>query len=57
MTAVNKELLLEEQRKELETDLEKAIRKGRRCGISDEEIRSLFELILQQFSQNTVSDK
>ena len=57
VTAVNKELLLEEQRKELETDLEKAIRKGRRCGISDEEIRSLFELILQQFSQNTVSDK
>ena len=57
VTAFNKELLLEEQRKELETDLEKVIRKGRRCGISDEEIRSLFELILQQFDQNTAFDK
>lgn len=47
VTAVNSELLLEEQKKELEFDLEQAILKGRRCGISDEEIRSLFELILE----------
>ena len=45
--AANRELLLEEQRKELEADLEQAIQKGRRYGISDEEIRSLFELILE----------
>lgn len=47
VTATNKDLLLEEQKKEVETDLEMAIQKGRRCGISDEDIRSLFELILE----------
>ena len=47
IAATNTELLLEEQKKELEADLEQAIQKGRRCGISDEEIKSLFELILE----------
>lgn len=47
VAATNTELLLEEQKKELEADLEQAIRKGRRCGISDEDIKSLFELILE----------
>ena len=47
VAAANQELLLEEQKKELEADLELAIQKGRRYGISDEEIRSLFELILE----------
>ncbi len=48
VAAADTELLLEEQKKELEADLEKAIQKGRRCGISDEDIRSLFELILEE---------
>lgn len=47
VAAINAELLLEEQKKELEADLELAIQKGRRCGISDEDIRNLFELILE----------
>ena len=47
VAAAYTELLLEEQKKELEADLEMAIQKGRRYGISDEEIRSLFELILE----------
>ena len=47
VAAANQELLLEEQKKELEADLELAIQKGRRYGISDEEIKSLFELILE----------
>lgn len=47
VAAVNTELLLEEQKKELEADLEQAIEKGRRCGISDEDIKSLFELVLE----------
>lgn len=47
VAATNTERLLEEQKKELETDLEQAIQKGRRCGISDEDIKSLFELILE----------
>ena len=40
VAATNTELLLE-------ADLEQAIQKGRRCGISDEDIKSLFELILE----------
>lgn len=47
VAATNTELLLEEQKKELEAGLEQAIQKGRRCGISDEDIKSLFELILE----------
>ena len=47
VAATNTELLLEEQKKELEADLEQAIQKGRRCGISDEDIKSLFELRLE----------
>ena len=39
VAATNTELLLEEQKKEVE--------KGRRCGISDEDIKTLFELILE----------
>ena len=47
IATTNKELLFEEQKKELETDLEQAIQKGRRYGISDDDIRELFELILE----------
>lgn len=47
VAATNTELLLEEQKKELEADLEQVIQKGRRCGIRDEEIKELFELILE----------
>ncbi len=47
VAATNKEILLEEQKKEVEADLELAIQKGRRYGISEEELRSLFELILE----------
>lgn len=48
VTKTNMELLLEEQRKEIETDLEMAIQKGKRCGLSKEEIRDLFEIILEE---------
>ena len=47
VAATNTELLLEEQKKQSEADMEQAIQKGRRCGISDEDIKSLFELILE----------
>ena len=46
VAAVNRQLLLEEQKKEVEADLEKAVQKGRAYGISDEDIRSLFDLIM-----------
>ena len=47
VAAANTELMMEEQRKEVEQDLEQAILKGRRFGISDEDIKTLFELILE----------
>ncbi len=43
----NQGLMLEEKKKEVEADLEKTIRKGRSCGMSDEEIRTLFEIVLE----------
>lgn len=47
VAAVNTERMLEEQRREVESDLEKAVEKGRRCGLKDEEIRELFDLIME----------
>ena len=47
VAAANTERMLEEQRREVEEALEKAVGKGRRCGMSDEEIRDLFELIME----------
>ena len=47
VAAANRELMLEEQRKEVEAALEMAIQKGRRCGLKDEEIRELFDLIME----------
>ncbi len=47
VAAANTERLQEEQRREVESDLEKAVEKGRRCGLKDEEIRELFELIME----------
>lgn len=44
---VNRELLQEEQKKELEEEMEKAVQKARQRGISDEEIKSLFNLIME----------
>ncbi len=48
VASTNQELLMEEHRKEVEADLELAILKGRRCGMSTEEIRQLFNLILEE---------
>lgn len=47
VTATNTELLLEEQRKEIEKDLEMAIQKGKRYGLTKEELSDLFYLILE----------
>ena len=47
LTAANTELMMEEQKKEVEQDLEQAILKGRRFGINDEDIKTLFEFILE----------
>ena len=42
------ELLLEEQRKSVENDLEAAIHKARQYGMTDEEILEMFHLILEE---------
>ena len=47
VAAANPERMLEEQKREVEADLEKAVEKGRRCGLSDMEIRELFDLIME----------
>ena len=48
VTASNKELMLEERRREVEADLEAAVMKGRRNGMTDEELKELFELIMEE---------
>ena len=47
VAGVNQNLLLEEQKKEVERDLETAIRKGKSCGMDDEELRQLFDLLME----------
>lgn len=48
VAGVNQELLAEEKRKEVEMQLEAAIRKGRSCGMKDSEIKELFYLIMEE---------
>lgn len=43
----NKELLVESNRRQVEADLEQAIRKGKSCGMTNREITELFTLILE----------
>lgn len=50
ITNVNQGLFMEERRKEVEADLEQAIRKGRVSGLTDGEIRELFDLIMEDSS-------
>lgn len=47
VAATGKEFLREESRKEVEADLELAISKGRKYGLSNEEIRELFEILME----------
>ncbi len=46
--AANKELLLEEQKKDVEVSLEMAIQKGRNYGLDDEQIKMIFNLIMEE---------
>lgn len=47
ITLANQALMLEEKKKEIEADLEMAIRKGRSCGMSNEELAMLFQIVLE----------
>lgn len=46
--AMNTERMLEEYKKEIESELEETIQKSKRYGISKEEVKELFELIIEE---------
>lgn len=48
VSSANQEQMLEEKRREVEAELEGAIRKGRSCGMNDQEITDLFHIILEE---------
>lgn len=47
VATVNPQLLREEKQKDVEADLEKVIQKAHGCGMTEEEIRSLFEIMME----------
>ena len=47
VAAANKEMMMEEYRREVEEELTEVIRKANRCGLSEEDIREMLELILE----------
>lgn len=51
VAAVNSQLLQEEHRKEIEENLEQVILKAIRCGMTAEEIRNLFAMIMEELAQ------
>ncbi len=47
VTAANTELMAEQQRREIEKEFESAVQRGRSYGMSNEELRELLALILE----------
>lgn len=47
MAAANKEMMMEEYRREVEEELTEVIRKAKRYGLPEEDIRKMLELILE----------
>ncbi len=48
VAGVNQNLLVEEQKKEVEKDLEAAIRKGKSSGMTEEELNESFQLLMEE---------
>lgn len=48
VSATNQDLLKEERIKEVEKDLERVIAKGKAFGLSSEELRSLFDIMMEE---------
>jgi len=48
VSCANQELLMEEKKKELESELDMIIRKGRSLGMTDTDLQELFTLILEE---------
>lgn len=47
VATANANLIAEQARKEVEADLERAIQKGKKCGMTDTEILDLFRLLME----------
>lgn len=47
VSGVNQNMLLEEQRREVEKDFETAIRKAKSCGMAKDEIQDIFNLLME----------
>ncbi len=50
VACASQDLMLEEKKKEVETELEQAIRKGKSCGMSETDLKELFQIILEDWS-------
>lgn len=48
VACANQDLMLEEKRKEIESEMEMLIRKGRSLGMTDVELGDLFKLVLEE---------
>lgn len=48
VAAANPGRMKEEWQKQIEKDLEQTIAKARRCGLTEKEIRSLFEILMSE---------
>ena len=48
VSSANQAQLLEEKKREVEEELDHAIRKGRSCGMTSKEIMDLFQIILEE---------
>ena len=48
VAGVNRDLALEAQKKEVEKELDIAIKKAKSCGMTEEEITQLFELLMEE---------
>lgn len=49
VAATNQEFMKEENLKEVESALEEAVLKGKRCGLKCQDIRDLFDLIMEDY--------
>lgn len=47
VACANQAQMLEEKKKEVESEFEQTIRKARSCGMEDSEIQELFEIVLE----------
>ena len=47
VACANQMTMLEEKKRDVEADVEMAIRKGRSCGMSNQEIAELFQIVLE----------